>query len=155
MDGTLNLPEPTPLPEGEEPAPYVFLGDDAFPLSCNILKPYTGSQDKFSPRRIFNYRLSRARRVSENVFGILSTRFRVFHKPLLLEPEKAKIVVSACMYLHNFLRGSTDSKHNYTPRGTFDSEDKDTGEVIDSNWRREIARESIFLPLKRTGRKSS
>lgn len=155
VENKLNLPVPTPLPEREEAVPYVFLGDDAFPLSPNILKPYPGTQDKGSPRRIFNYRLSRARRVSENVFGILSARFRVLQKPLLLEPEKAKSVVSACISLHNYLRGCIDSKYCYTPRGTFDSEDKDTGEVIYGNWRREVAGGCTFLPLKKTGRKST
>lgn len=155
VENKLKLPEPTPLPEREEPVPYVFLGDDAFPLSPSILKPYPGPQDKASPRRIFNYRLSRARRVSENVFGVLSAIFRVLRKPLLLQPEKAKTIVSACIYLHNYLRGSIDSKHCYTPGGTFDSEDKDTGEIICGNWRKDVAGETTFLPLKKTGRKSS
>ncbi|XP_028140337.2 uncharacterized protein LOC114334492 [Diabrotica virgifera virgifera] len=98
----LNLPEYSSLPGREKLVPHVFLGDDAFPLSPNLLKPYPGAQDKGSPKRIFNYRLSRARRISENVFGMLSSIFRIFRKPLLLEPETAEVVVMACIYLHNF-----------------------------------------------------
>ena len=60
-----------------EPMPYVFLGDDAFPLGKHCLKPY--SQSGLTPiKRIFSYRLSRMRRVTENAFGILTNRFRVF-----------------------------------------------------------------------------
>jgi len=120
-----------------------------------ILKPFPGQQEKESAKRIFNYRLSRARRVSENVFGILAARFRVIRKPLLLEPEKVEIIISSSIYLHNYLRGCSKSRNAYTPTGAFDSEDKDTGEVIPVSWRDEVNRESIFTCLNKTGRKSS
>ncbi|XP_050516473.1 uncharacterized protein LOC126892865 isoform X2 [Diabrotica virgifera virgifera] len=99
-----NLPNNEKLPGRAMAVPYVFLGDDAFPLSPNLMKPYPGTQEKGSQGRIFNYRLSRARRVSENVFGILSARFRVFRKIMLLEPTKAETIVTACICLHNYLR---------------------------------------------------
>ncbi|CAH1977591.1 unnamed protein product [Acanthoscelides obtectus] len=53
-----------------------------------------------SARRIFNYRLSRARRISENVFRNLSARFRVLRKPLLLEPEKVKKIIKILANLY-------------------------------------------------------
>jgi len=68
--GNLNLPEPSALVERETKVPYVLLGDAAFPLSEHIMKPYSGIHASGSPKRIFNYRLSRARRVVENAFGI-------------------------------------------------------------------------------------
>ncbi|KAH9632488.1 hypothetical protein HF086_017036 [Spodoptera exigua] len=67
--------------------------DKAFALNDYTLKPYGGTPERGSMERIFNYRLSRARRVVENAFGILSSVFRVLRKPLLLEPEKATKVV--------------------------------------------------------------
>jgi hypothetical protein len=65
------------------------------------MKPFEGNPERGSIQRIFNYRLSRGRRVVENVFGILSTVFQVLRKPILLEPEKASKIVLATIYVHN------------------------------------------------------
>lgn len=118
--GNLNLPEPSALVERETKVPYVFLGDAAFPLSEHIMKPYSGIHASGSPKRIFNYRLSRARRVVENVFGIASSVFRVLRKSMLLEPEKAELIIMTVVCLHNFLRKSTTSRNIYTPPGSLD-----------------------------------
>ena len=70
---TLNLPDPTLLPGRNYPLSYVCTGDDAFPLNAYMMKPYP--QNNLSlEKRIFNYRLSRMRRISENAFGILEAR---------------------------------------------------------------------------------
>lgn len=133
---SLNLPDKSVLPGRNKLSPYVFVADDAFPLSPCILKPYSGHQDKGSKNRIFNYRLSRARRVVENVFGIMASIFRVFRKPMLLQPEKVEKVVLACVHLHNYLRKSSSSKNTYTPPGAFDSEQLDTGTIERGTWRK-------------------
>lgn len=49
--------------------PYVFLGDEGFPLKPWFMRPYSGAQLTSLDRKIYNYRLSRARRVIENTFG--------------------------------------------------------------------------------------
>jgi hypothetical protein len=98
----LSIPNPEPLSGRIIPTPYVIVADEAFPLKENIMKPYPGSLQQ-SPRRIFNYRLSRARRVVENTFGLLCSVFRLFRKPLCLNVKNAEVVVTACIYLHNFL----------------------------------------------------
>lgn len=84
----LNLPEDELLTGEDIALPYVFVADDAFALSRNILKPYPGMHNKGSQERIFNYRLSRARRIIENVFGIMASVFRVLRKPMLLQPRE-------------------------------------------------------------------
>lgn len=65
----------------------------------------------------------------ENIFGILSSVFRIFRKPLLLDPKKATNITLAAIYLHNYLRNSP-SKNIYCPSGTFDSECLDTRVTI-------------------------
>lgn len=51
-NNTLNLPEPRPLPGSNIDVPYVFLGDGAFALHRNLMKPYPGNHDRLSPERI-------------------------------------------------------------------------------------------------------
>lgn len=79
-------------------------------------------------------RLSRTPRISENVFRLISTVFRIFRKPLLLQPETACKVTLAGCYLLRFLRKSA-SKNIYNPTGTFDSDYSDSRDVIPRAWR--------------------
>lgn len=44
----LNLPKPKPLQEHRKEIPYVILGDEAFPLTESIMKPYAGTNKKGS-----------------------------------------------------------------------------------------------------------
>ena len=55
----------------QQPLPYMIVGDEAFSLKEEIMKPYARKQLD-DANRIFNYRLSHIRRVGENAFGILS-----------------------------------------------------------------------------------
>uniref|UniRef100_A0A803JGL8 DDE Tnp4 domain-containing protein n=1 Tax=Xenopus tropicalis TaxID=8364 RepID=A0A803JGL8_XENTR len=74
-EGTRHLPLPKPLPgTAAPPMPYVFVGDEAFGLTENVMRPYPGSQ-RSVPKRLFNYRLSRARCMVECAFGILSNKW--------------------------------------------------------------------------------
>jgi hypothetical protein len=66
-----------PLPDIANPVPYCIIGDDAFPL-----KKLHPSRHLDITKRVFNYRLSRARRIVENAFDILTHRFGVFQKPI-------------------------------------------------------------------------
>ena len=61
-NNTLNIPSPEPLMADRSfPLPYMFVSDDAFPLKEYIQKPF-GQVGLTTDKRIFNYRLSRARR---------------------------------------------------------------------------------------------
>ena len=51
--------------------PHVLLGDEAFPLRCDMMQPFA-KNTLTNERCIFNYRLSRARKVVEIAFGILA-----------------------------------------------------------------------------------
>ena len=54
-------------------------------------------------RCIFNYRLSRPRRVVENVFGILANHWNIYHHWIYLNPDNVTMVVMATVVLHNIL----------------------------------------------------
>lgn len=94
MDKELNIPGVSSPPGTNACVPHVILADDAFPLTTTIMKPYPG-RGMSQQERIFNYRLSRARRVSENAFGILATRFRIFRSSIAATPTNAKMFVLA------------------------------------------------------------
>ncbi|XP_070388956.1 uncharacterized protein [Dermacentor albipictus] len=129
----LSLPAPARLPNSSKVAPHVFVGDEAFQLRQDFMRPYPGKGIQPS-RKVFNYRLSRARRIVENAFGILVARWRVLLGPLNIPPENAIHVVLACCGLHNFL--CSMSKSTYSPPGYVDSEDR-YGNVNPGQWREE------------------
>lgn len=87
----LNLPIEAPLSSRNIPLPYVIVADDAFPLGPHIMKPFQGIYEKGSLQRTFNYRCSRARRVVENVFGIMASTFRVLENQYYFNPKKLQI----------------------------------------------------------------
>nr|XP_039248879.1 protein ALP1-like [Styela clava] len=88
----LNIPGQQTLPGTSESIPLYFAADDAFPLKIGIMKPYPGRALDRS-QKIFNYRLSRARRIVENTFGILAARWQVFFKTINCDPELATLRV--------------------------------------------------------------
>lgn len=119
-----------------------IVGDDAFPLKTYLLKPYSRKQ-LTKGEKIFNYRLSRARRIVENAFGILVSRFRIFEKPLSCEVSTADKIVRTCCALHNWLR--LESVSSYMPRGSVDEENVDEGIIAEGLWR--MQSNSGFLPI--------
>lgn len=111
--------------------PFVFVADDAFPMGEHLLKPYH-LQGISRDERIFNYRLSRARRISENAFGILANRFRIFLHTIELLPANATNIILAAVILHNFLR-SRNPMH-YIPPNAVDTENGG-GTLGPGDWR--------------------
>lgn len=101
----LDIPDSKRLQELEleEPAPYVIVGDKAFPAGEHLIHPVPG-KNLAQDERIFNYRLSRARRVSENCFSILANRWRLYHRKIPLQPTNVDRVVKATCVLHNMLQ---------------------------------------------------
>ena len=84
---SFNFPPEQPLPNAEHlgPVPHVIVGDEAFPLQKNIMRPFPGRRTTIN-QQIFNYRLCRARRMVENAFGILAARWRVYYSKLAVGP---------------------------------------------------------------------
>ena len=86
-----------------------YLGDEIFPLKTWLMRPYPGHLTE--EQRIFNYRLSRARRVIENTFGILVARWRIFHTLIISSIENAEWYVRTAITLHNNLRLSESARY--------------------------------------------
>lgn len=85
--------------------PNVILDDEAFGLSMSMMKPYPRCQSLHDrTKAIYNYRHSRARRTTENSFGVLCAYFRLFFQPIAVEPEEVDKIGTASCILYNLLR---------------------------------------------------
>ena len=128
--------------------PHVIISDEIFPLKPWLMKPYP-DRNLDENKRIYNYRLSRARRTIENAFGILSAKWHIFRRPIQASVETVEGIVKACICLHNYLK-QTDNA-GCVPAGFIDSEDS-TGNIVDGSWRSVVQNEgSAFQPIDRMG----
>ena len=129
---SLHIPKSRVINANTGAVPYYLVGDEIFPLKTWLMRPYPGSALECEEKKIFNYRLSRARRVIENAFGILSSRWRILHKPIRASINNVERYVLACLTLHNYLRQTDNAM--YTPTGFVDSESGD-GAIKKGEWR--------------------
>lgn len=102
--GQIDLLELKTLPNDPsgKPMPFVFIGDEAFALSEHVLRPYP--RNLTMQQRVYNYRLTRARRMIECSFGILSNKWWILTRAIDLQPDRTISVVKACCVLHNLVR---------------------------------------------------
>lgn len=71
--GHISIPSASALPNTNVKANYVFVADEAFPLKPYLMRPFPGRElENNENRRVYNYRLSRARRTIENTFGTIN-----------------------------------------------------------------------------------
>ena len=108
VNGEINLPDSRQLPDlsslndsflvesnRESEVPCIVVADDAFPLTMYCMKPCS-LQKLSDSKRIFGYRLSRARLTIENALGILSNRFRVLSSRMYLQPNNVTKITQTC-----------------------------------------------------------
>ena len=67
------------------------------------MKPYTRGNNMTVPQQIFNYRLSHARSVIENAFGILSQRWLINNAALSWKLSTIRKIIMSTVCLHNFI----------------------------------------------------
>eukprot|EP00102_Acyrthosiphon_pisum_P019169 XP_016656379.1 PREDICTED: uncharacterized protein LOC107882497 [Acyrthosiphon pisum] len=108
----LDIPEKAALPGTTNEVPFVIIGDEAFPLKTYLLRPYPGKNLDCNEKRIYNYRICRARRVVENAFGILSQKFRIYNRRIQAKPENVDVIIITTCILHNFIK-KYDGKLTY------------------------------------------
>ena len=97
-ENKLHIPEQSKLLNSERILPYVFVADNAFGLKNHMMKPYL-FHNLSMEIKIFNYRLLRARRVVENAFGIATSCFRVFRRPIIAKVNKVVVITKAVVAL--------------------------------------------------------
>lgn len=130
---TADIPPPQQLPGTTIMLPCALVGDEAFPLKRYLMRPYPRRSLTSDSQRIFNYRLSRARRTIENSFGILVSRWRILRNSIQCKEENAHKIVLAVVVLHNYIMSSYE--HKYCPSYFVDQENN--GTVIPGQWRNE------------------
>lgn len=180
--GEVDFPCPRPLPGGTpEPMPFTFVGDEAFPLGTHMMRPYAkprqrrpqeivasqqvpaidiednGRQDRRQldiSERIFNYRLSRARRVVENAFGILTAKWCILKNSMCCNIENCEVIVFSLICLHNFLLSADleaiPQNRRYFNNRLVDSEGAQV-EILGGVWRQQVPREQLFNRIGRLG----
>ncbi|XP_064121773.1 uncharacterized protein LOC135226264 [Macrobrachium nipponense] len=94
------LPQDRNLLNYDEPIPFHIVADDAFALNTWLMKPYS-HQPQDSTERIYSYRLSLARHVVENAFGLLQMRWRVFETTMQQDVQVCKKITLCPCVMHN------------------------------------------------------
>lgn len=98
----LDLPEPSQLPGSNVKLPYFFVGDNAYPIMENLMKPVPGKE--LPPIfNIYNKRISRGRSVAENAFALKCQIWRIFYTTIQTNPEVVDLIVKCCCLLQNIL----------------------------------------------------
>ncbi|XP_050724594.1 uncharacterized protein LOC127002554 [Eriocheir sinensis] len=98
----IGFPRGNKLPNDNIQVPFHIIGDDAFSLKTWLMKPFA-HLSQVHHERVFNYRLSRARRVVENAFGLLQMRWRIFGTTINLRPTVVRVITLCACVLHNLI----------------------------------------------------
>ncbi|XP_053560517.1 uncharacterized protein LOC128651510 [Bombina bombina] len=101
--GNADLPPASKIPGTSIAVTPVIVANKAFLQLKNLMRPFP-KKDIKEDQTIFNRRLSRARRISENVFGICCAKWRAILDSLYMHPDNAETVVKSICALHNYIR---------------------------------------------------
>ncbi|KAB0790263.1 hypothetical protein PPYR_15401 [Photinus pyralis] len=99
---TFCVPGPKTVPGTNIIVPHVFVGDAAYPLKQYLMRPFSG-HNLSQEQENFNYCLSRARRLVECAFGIITSKWRILKTEIELAPDKVDLIVKCICLLHNII----------------------------------------------------
>jgi len=99
------------------------------------------------------FRISRARRVVENAFGILSSRFRIFRNPILQNYPNAVKSVKAAVVLHNYIMMKCNSQGQYFNSSEYRRENE-SGDIIPGHWEHDAPSNNLFSLSRLCGNRS-
>uniref|UniRef100_A0A0K8UY09 Putative nuclease HARBI1 n=1 Tax=Bactrocera latifrons TaxID=174628 RepID=A0A0K8UY09_BACLA len=116
-DGRLKIPEACALPNSDIIAPFVIIGDEAYPLLPNLLKPYSRKRLD-ADKEYFNARLSRARRTVECAFGIIYSKWKILATSIQTAPTLADVIIKCICLLHNVIIDREGIEHHLTQNWT-------------------------------------
>ncbi|XP_071574504.1 uncharacterized protein [Temnothorax nylanderi] len=119
-NNTVSLPPELYLPHTNIAVPFALVGDEGFPLK----------------------KLSRARRIIENAFGILVARWQIFQGSICFKLETVEAIVQATCCLHNFIISTNYLNNRYIQEDFIDREGPN-GELIEGVWRSSIQHSAI------------
>ncbi|EZA53833.1 hypothetical protein X777_06698 [Ooceraea biroi] len=115
-----------------------------------MMRPYPGKNGMTLEKRIYNYRLSRARRTVENVFGILANHWRLLRRPIIANVPNAIKMVQAIICLHNWLRKhDVERETQYVTQDVADRSVVD-GDIEDGSWRNNVDDYRAFRNIRCT-----
>lgn len=89
--------------------PYFFVGDEAFPLDPNILRPFSRRELINNAHKIFNVRCLRARISVECTFGMLTTKFGILQTLIRCNSAKVDLLIQVMDVLHNAIKECDDT----------------------------------------------
>ena len=90
--------------------PLLFSGGEILLLRQWLMKPYPGKQCD-TEQQISNYPLSLSCRTTENTYGIMTVKFRVFRNPIISNLDLIDLIVQACVDLHNYLLLTNNTRY--------------------------------------------
>lgn len=105
------------------------------------MKPFPG-KGLSDNQAVCNYKLSRCRHTTENTFGILAARWKIFGWPMHVSVTTVNHVVQATVCLHNYL-ALTHNAH-YIPQGFVHCKDQ-SGDLVTGEWLQIIHSDENFL----------
>lgn len=82
--------------------PFIFVADKAFTLSDHVQWPFR-QRNLSIGKDIYNYRLTRARRIVECTFGIMANKWRILHRALDVNLQFCHLIIQFNIIINIFI----------------------------------------------------